>query len=189
MIGGTYEYLLSSLPNLSFQKTEESREEVLGLLAKYAGSAADNLSPVQMLDGEVEKFLPAALLSTFKKMHLANIHREEFRNSKVALLAGFASFTYELRHKLQAWRIARQNGESQAGHNEQVALLGDGNPLEQEVRFIKLQWRELEDLAAGHFSDADTVFGYKIQLMLLLRWWSFNSEKGFEKFKQLTTTQ
>jgi hypothetical protein len=186
MIGGTFEYLMSSLPNLSFQNTEETKQGVLGLLQKYAGKAVE-LSPVEILDSEAEKFLPTSAFYIFQKVSLKNIHEREFREHNSKVLSAFSKFTFELKKETKVWRKSQQEKEGKTVKNKLEEIIGEGTPLEKEIQIMKYQWNELEELSAGHFADVEALFTYKIKLMILLRWWSFKMEKGFEKFTQITT--
>lgn len=187
MIGGTFEYVMSSLPNLSFQKTDELRQRVLGILEQYAGSAAEKLSPTRMLDGEAQKFLPAAQFAVFQKMSLRNIHEPEFREGPSQVVSDFSTFAFKLKKELKQWRILQKENDKRAVENELIKLIGEGTPLEREMRILSYQWDAVEEFSVGHFADAEALFAYKIKLMILLRWWSFDPEKGFKKFLKMTT--
>ena len=186
MIGGTYEYLMSSLPDLSFQNTDEAKRKVLGLLKKYAGNAAGQLSTVELLDSEAQKFLPTSTFNIFQKITLKNIHEEIFQNSKSRVLANFSTFRFELKKELKALRTSQSGSEKKTAKNNLEKIISDSTPLEKEIQIMQYQWQKLEDFSAGHFSDLEAVFTYKIKLLLLLRWWSFDAEKGFAKFTKMT---
>lgn len=188
MIGGTFEYLMSSLPNLSFQNTEEAKQRVLRVLQKYAGNASEGLSPADILDEEAQKFLPASAFSIFQKMNLKNIHEEAFQKNKSQVLSAFSKFTFELKKEIKARRTSQDGNDKKSTKNNRIEeIIGDGTPLEKEIRIMQYQWDTLEALSVGHFADMEAVFTYKIKLMILLRWWSFNEEKGFKNFIRMTT--
>ncbi len=187
MIGGTYEYLMSSLPDLQFQNTNEVKQEVTGLLQKYAGSVADQYDPVKILDIEAQKFLPVSRYRIFKKMNLKNIHNEDFQHIKSKVVSNFSRFSFELKTQLKAWRTAQNSDERKSVKNHLDHILSAGTPLEKEIQIMKYQWHKLEDLSAGHFSDVEALFTYKLKLLILLRWWSFDAQTGFEKFTRITT--
>lgn len=186
MIGGTYEYLMSSLPHLSFQNTDESNQAILGLLTKYGGSKTETLDPIEVIDSEAQKFLPPHMFYFFQKMNLRNIHKIEFQNTKSEVLSAFSSSTFDLKTKMKAWRISENGEDEKVGKNDFQKIINHGTPLEKEIQILKYQWRKLEDISVGHFSNLEAVFEYKIKLLLLLRWWSFDAEKGFAKFTQMT---
>lgn len=186
MIGGTFEYLISSLPYLSFENTAEQRHKVLELFRKYNGKKTEGLNPVTILDNEAEKFLPKSSFHLFQRMNLNNIHEEEFRNSKNSVLSDFSTFCFDLKKALGQWRRFQNEGEKKSIKNNVEQLLEGSNPLEKEVRLMEYQWKKLEDFSAGHFSDLEAIFIYKIKLLIILRWWSFDAKKGFQKFQKMT---
>lgn len=186
MIGGTFEYLLSSLPNLSFQNSDEIKGQVFNLLQKYAGKSNEKLSLIQILDKEAEKFLPRSTFDTFQKINLKNIHQPEFQNHKIKTLSAFSTFTFELKKAIEIWRLSQREGEDKNAGNRVKKLIGDGSPLEKEIQIMKYQWDKLEEFSVGNFANAESLFTYKIKLMILLRWWSFDQKQGYENFKQLT---
>ena len=126
MIGGTFEYLMSSLPNLSFQNSDEIKGRVIDLLQKYAGKSNEKLSLLEILDKEAEKFLPASTFDTFQKINLNNIHHPEFHNHKIKTLSAFAKFTFELKKGIKTWRTSskRDGEEKTAAKNSLKKLIG-----------------------------------------------------------------
>lgn len=186
MISGTYEYLISSLPNLSFQNTEETKRAVLDLLNIYGGGETGALSPIEILDNEARKFMPAPMFHVFRRINLSNIHKAEFQNTRIRVLCAFSKSTFELKKEIEAWRLPKNGSENDTDENDIDKIVGDGTHLEKEIQILKYQWRELEDISTGHFSSLEAVFSYKIKLLLLQRWWSFDVEKGFERFTRMT---
>lgn len=185
MIGGTFEYLMSSLPNLVFQNTDETKRRVIGLLQKYAGVASDEINPAEILDSEAQKFLDPATFNIFQKINLRNIHELEFQKNKSTVLSTFSKFTFDLKEKIRQSRIS-QKGNEKSSKGSLEKLIDQGTPLEKEIQIIKYQWEKLEELSVGHHADLEALITYKIKLMILLRWWSFNVEKGFEIFTRMT---
>ena len=186
MIGGTFEYLMSSLPNLSFQNTDETKQRVLGLLQKYAGNVVE-INPAEILDSEAEKFLPPSLFYIFQKINLKNIHEEAFQKNRSKVLSAFSKFTFEFKKEIKARRTSQNINEKKTANSDIEKIIGDGTPLEKEIQIMKYQWGKLEEISVGHFADVEALFTYKIKLIILLRWWSFNKENGFEKFTQMAT--
>lgn len=186
MIGGTLEYLMSSLPHLTFHNTAEAQERVLGLLRSYGGPTTDTLSPTQILDEEAQKFLSPTAFSVFQRMNLKNIHQPEFREADIPLLAAYSAFSLEFKVAIREWRTPSNEGDHKAANEQLTALISTGNPLEKELRIMQHQWATLEALSAGHFADVTALFTYKIKLLILLRWWSFDREKGFQRFLKMT---
>ena len=187
MIGGTYEYLMSSLPNLSFQNTDEAKRHVIEVLNAYSDDPTAALTPLGLWDREAQKFLPADAFNVFKKIYLANLHELEFQKSKSKVLSAFSEFNFELKKEIIKWKTSQTAKAHKAPMSNIENLVGHGTPLEKEINIMKYQWDKLEDIATGHFADMETVFTYKLKLMILLRWWSFNTEIGFNKFTRIST--
>lgn len=186
MIQGNLEYLMSSLPYLFFTDAEEERMRVAALFQKYAGPAAAGQSLLSIFEAEAGKFLSADAFQTLKEIRLEDMHGPAFRNSKNKVLATFAAYTYGLKEDVRQLRLAR-SGRSEASAQKKPPLpLTPGNPLEEEIQLMKWQWETLEELSTGHYTDFGALCIYKLKLLLLLRWWGFDREKGFEKFLEIT---
>jgi hypothetical protein len=187
MIGGRYEYLLSSLPTLYFENTDEAKQRVIGLLEKYQSNQSKQFNAADILDNEVHKFFPDHLFQTFRSVNLTNIHNEIFQSSKSKVLSEFSIFRNELLSDLKDWRTTQNGGMNKAKNKTLEEILKKGTPLEKEIQLMRYQWEKLEDFAAGHFYDFESLFTYKIKLLILLRWWSFDDVKGLAIFNKLTT--
>ncbi len=185
MIDDNLEYLMSSLPDLVFKYEGEERKKVFALLHHYAGEPNPPKGLVEILDEEAAKFLTESEIVLFKKISLVNIYREEFRNSKWNLLSQFAKFDFSLKEKIRQLRIARKENKSGSAGNENDFIIS-GNPLEEELQILQYQWDAVEEFAVNHFTDIDALVAYKIKLMILLRWWSFDADQGFDIFSDKT---
>ena len=188
MIGGTYEYLISSLPNLSFQNNEETRQQVISTLRKYAGPANEELSLVEILNREAEKFLPTSVLNIFQTLNLRDIHKPRFQESRIKVLSAFSQYTSELKEEIKTWRTSQNENKNNAASKKVAQIIGEGTPLEKEINIMGHQWDTLEEISVGHLEDLEALFTYKIKLMILQRWWSFDTEKGLNKFILMTQT-
>ena len=187
MIGSDLEYIMTSLPYLSFEKGEEKRQKVLSLLFDYAGVEPGQSSPLDILDQEASKFLPSEDFLLFQKVDLKNIHQAPYLNTKSPTLSSFAHFVLSLKKGLADRR--NPQSEKSISSPELLETIDHGSPLEIEERLLKLQWDQLEDLSSGHFSDLDALIIYKLKLSILLRWWSFDAHLGYQKFIHLTKVE
>ncbi len=186
---GNLEYLMSSLPNLSFQNTEETQLQVTSLFKKYAGIADTDNNPIVNLNKEADKFLSQSESEFFQEINLDTIYNSAFQKSKNKLVEAFSVYTFSLKKNVEQLRMFRKNTENQVLSSKQLLSITPGNPLEEEVQLIKFQWDKLESLSIGHYADFEALIIYKLQLMLLLRWWSFNSDKGFSVFEKTIKTE
>ena len=182
MIQGNLEYLVSSLPYLSFQYAEEERRRVVSIFARYAGPAAQEKGILSIFEDEAGKFLPPDDFQTLKRIRLEDIHGPSFRKSGNKVLATFSGYAYSLKKDIRQLRLARKSNLEEPAHRKTSLPLIQGNPLEEEIQLMKWQWDVLEELSVGHYADFGALCIYKLKLLLLMRWWGFDRKKGFEKF-------
>ncbi|MHA7831523.1 MAG: hypothetical protein ACX93O_10515 [Flagellimonas sp.] len=186
MIAGNLEYLMSSLPYLSLQDTEEVRSMVHSVLKKYADSSKGEKDTVAILDEEAQKFLNPKDYCLFQQIDLDTIHSENFKTHRNKVLAEFSTYLHNLKEGIQQLRILRKNSGEASIPKKPPLPLEPGNPLEEETQLIKWQWDKLEELSLGHYSDFGALAIYKLKLLLLERWWSFDQEQGFAIFLNAT---
>lgn len=186
MIGGNLEYLMSSLPNLSFEHSSESRKQVFSVMEKYAGTKEEKTDLIVILNSEAEKFLSAQKYDLFRNVNLDDIYKTLFQHSSCKLLSAYSKYTFFLKKEIMQLRLARKDPKNGAPPKEQEVLIRPGTPLQAEIQVMKYQWDKLEELSVGHYADLEDLICYKLKLMIMLRWWSFDSDRGFEIFTQKT---
>lgn len=184
MLSGTLEYLMTSLPHLQFTNALEVRNRVQSIFKAYA-SDESKASLSFALNEEAAKFLSTKKEQLFSKIELNTIHKSEFQNSTSPVLSGFSNFNLKLKNQLKARRDSKKESSDTSPKKINISILEDANPLEQEIQIMTLQWQEVEQLSVGHFSDFDALVAYKIKLMLMERWWSFDKTKGYDKYLDL----
>lgn len=186
MSSGNLEYLMASLPHLSFADSMEVRSSVSSLLKKYVNPSEVEKSVVTILEEEAAKFLSSEASRLFCEIDLGTIHFNMFQESKHKVLADFSAFMYELKKGIEQLRISRSKENNESFAKKLQIAITPGNPLEEELQLLQLQWDKLESLSIGHYADFTALITYKLKVMLLLRWWSFDTEKGFDLFVQTT---
>lgn len=184
MISGDLEYFMSSLPYLSFQNTPEIRERVAMLLETYAGPGDHRISLVRMLEEEAKKFMSAEAYILFSKVDLDTVYQTAVQQSRNQMLADFSKFAFELREKVRQLRLFRKGSDGKTAPDQKEVFL-EGTPLEEEIQLLKFQWDRLELLSVENYANLEALIIYKLKLMLLLRWWNFDSVQGYERFLQL----
>ena len=186
MIAGDLEYLMSSLPYLSFDAGKEYQRSVSDCFIKYAGPQMANRSLVVLLEMEAKKFLSPARYRQFKEIHIDHIHQEGTLNDSPPLLFEFAQYLAALKQELKSLRLARRAAADRAGLDRVASPIKPGNPLEEEIQLLQMQWDKLEALSSMHYADFSALVAYRLQLMLLLRLWSFDEQKGYDIFVETT---
>ncbi len=186
MITGNLEYVMSSFPHLHFQNSDEERIRVFSVLRKYAGPLGEEKSIIAILDEEAGKFLTSRASHILKQITLEDIHKEVFQHSKNKVLSAFSAYVHRLKKDIEQLRISRKKRLDASMAKKQPLPLLPGTPLEEEIQLLKMQWEKLDGLSIGHYTDFGALIIYKLKLLLLLRWWSFDQKKGFENFLHIT---
>lgn len=186
MIGGDLEYLISSLPYLRFDDSQGYQRSVSRCFQKYAGAAAKGRPIDRLLDQEAGKFLSQKDQKLFGELSLQQLHNDAYRRAGLPLLAAFSAYVTGLNEALKALRLARRKNNDPMALVKIEAPIEPGNPLQEELQLLKLQWEKLEELSALHYADLTALVAYKLKLLLLLRLWSFDAQKGYEVFTKTT---
>lgn len=184
MISGNLEYLMTSLPQLLFTNSVEARHRVYAIFKAYALNE-ESSSLTNILNQEAAKYLSPNKEKIFNLIELKTIHASEFQNSEYSVLSEFSTFYATLKHKLKSLRETRKESSELTNASKNTIVLEPGNPLEQEIQIMHLQWQEIENLSIGHFSDFNALLAYKIKLLLMQRWWNFDEAVGFDKYLDL----
>jgi hypothetical protein len=184
MLTGNLEYLMSSLPNLSFSNSEEIRFAVKTLFQKYAVEPDRSDDMIAVLSHEASKFISTSQFDKLKGIQLADIHNREFQESGIEVVSEFSKFVFQLKSELKAFRLSRRSEESLVKTNYEILGNIPSNPLDAEAYLLKIQWQRLEALNFGHFSNFSALIVYKLKLEVLQRWWKFDSEVGFKFFQE-----
>jgi hypothetical protein len=186
MIIGDLEYLISSLPYLSFSNNPEYQEKVKTLFQSYIEEGEEEMDPAGMLDLEAAKFVSGKSLSLLRDLELDRIHESTYRHRGSRVLEKFSQYVLRQKEALKEIRLHRKDSPSSNGRQDTNLLSLEGSPLEQEVQLMKYQWEQLEELSGGHYADLEALILYKLKLLVLLRWWHFDARLGFKRFLELT---
>jgi hypothetical protein len=184
MFAGNLEYIISSLPHLSFSAEEQLQNEIKSLFQKYASAEEASGNVMAILNTEAEKYLSARDFKNFQDLQLIAIHQDAFQKSRINIVAEFSRFMFNLKDELKTYRLAQKTEEVSAKTNfEWITDLSE-NPLTAELQLMQLQWNKLEALSQGHYANFSALILYKLKLQLLLRWWSFDMKTGFAVFQK-----
>jgi hypothetical protein len=130
---------------------------------------------------EAEKWLDQMILKS--SVHLictqwplteANRRSEKIQN-----------FENDLRTDIAAFREARRKDLEYKPSSFPLSAIKEGNPLDVELRFMEFRWQFLDEMEREHHFDFTNVVIYFLKLLLLQRYFSFEKEKGLQKFQML----
>jgi len=154
-----YIYLISSLPTLHFGTSspfsfERFLEVCKGLIPD---SDIDEIKEAVKVSGRV---LPR-MTQAMKKWHAFDA---TLRNELVKVRAS--------RKKIDQARYLRPDGYEVDLSIAHIALTARRNPsiIEAEKTLDQERWRTLDEIAAGHYFDLDTLIVYAHKLLILEKW-------------------
>jgi len=153
-----YYYLVSQLPFLIFDgKPSINREQFLS---------------------EAEKWLSASDMKILLKADMNDFSHE---SAGLNILKEYKDFEKYLRGELAKWRKARKNkGEYKLPAD--IAGIDKGTPLDIERKLLFLRWVWIESKEEGHYFDLGFLLMYFIKLQILERLFTFDAQKGKERF-------
>ena len=156
-----YYYLIPSLPLLKFPKKPYlTGEEFIA---------------------EAEKWLTVEDFAILSQVDINNFILDE---KDAPIVRIYKDFEYSIRAELASFRIAKKkNTEYKIRQDLSQIIQQDYNPLEIETRLLQLRWDFLEEQEVSHFFDLDFLIIYYLKLQILQRLFSFDKERGRERFQ------
>ena len=123
---------------------------------------------------------------------LSNIDINNFIKNRqdTPLLRTWKEFEFSIREELAGFRAAkRKNAEYKIRRDLAEIVLQENNPLEAEKQLLLLRWNFLEQQEIGHYFDLDFLAIYCLKLQLLERLFSFDKQKGKERFESFSLVE
>ena len=162
-----YYYLTSSLPLLKFQEKP--------------------YITVEEFIAEAKKWLIVGDFAILSQVDINNFTLDE---KDVPIVRIYKDFEYSIRNELASFRIAKKkNTEYKIRKDLTEIIQEDYNPLEMEVKLLQLRWEFLEQQELSHFFDLDFLIIYYLKLQILKRLFSFDKQKGIEKFQVYSSVE
>lgn len=131
---------------------------------------------------EAEKWLTPR---DFKSLSETDINDFSLTGKFPATLANYKKFESTLRQDIFSWREAKLRDQEYKPVSMPVSVIKEGNPLEIEIKLMKLKWDFIEEMEREHHFDLGFIILYYLKLQILRRLFTFNKEKGLEKFQKL----
>ncbi len=160
-----YYYLAAALPLLRFtERPSLSKEDFISQAVKW-------LTPRDFL-----------ILS---RIDVNNVFRYP---EDPSLLVIYKEFEYSLRRELALYRAALRRGQEYKHRGDLREIIQQlDNPLQIERALLLLRWDFLEEQEFGHFFDLDFLIVYYLKLQILQRLFSFDKEKGNQRFESYSS--
>ena len=159
-----YEYLISSLPALSFGARPPMSLE--GLVAVCENMVSDNDMRALKAIKDGSLYSGAAFHNGALKKWLA--FDIMLKNEIVAIRAA--------RKKIDPSKFFRPDGHPSSYRASHIAINAyrAASPLETEKMLDLERWQELDDMNFGHYFDADALMIYALKLAILQKWETIN---------------
>ncbi len=100
-------------------------------------------------------------------------------------LASYKKNESAIRDDIFNWRQAKKRDQDYKPTSFPVSIIKDGNPLEIEIRLLQLKWNFIDEIEREHHFDLGFIILYYLKLQILRRLYTFNKEKGLEKYQKL----
>ncbi|MBO8131294.1 MAG: DUF2764 family protein [Candidatus Marinimicrobia bacterium] len=113
-----------------------------------------------------------------------NINEYQIKPYDPEIVKKYKQFEYELRLDMANYRRAKKMSQEYKTKYVPSGILRESTPLEIEKALMKARWDFIDELEIDHHFDLEKLITYLLKLQILERLFTFNKEKGFEKFKQ-----
>jgi len=162
-----YYYLIASLPLLKFMEPASITKD-------------DFLS-------QAEKWLSR---EDFTLLNRAGIDNFLYKPKDTSFLKRWKEFEYSIRTELAFYRKAKkQDSEYKLEKDLRSIIQESSNPLEIEIKLLRIRWDFLDEQEIGHFFDLDFLTAYYLKLQISARLASFDKEKGKQNLEAYSSVE
>jgi hypothetical protein len=131
---------------------------------------------------EAEKWLTEHEMKT---LHAVDINRYAARSNDHPVYKNILHYEHLIRTDVAKWREAKKNDLDYKPSTIPAALLKEGTPLDAEMKLMRLRWDYIDEMMRDLHFDFGYLILYYLQLQLLQRFFTFDKERGLEKFQKL----
>jgi hypothetical protein len=157
-----YYYFIAQLPTLFFRKEPDIT--------------------IDRFMNEAEKWLDP---NDFEILCSLDLQSVAINRGEPADLKKYKNFENDLRTDIAAFRGAQRKDLEYKPSSFPLSAIKEGNPLEVEIRFMEFRWQFLDEMEREHHFDFTNVVIYFLKLLLLQRYFTFEKEKGLQRFQML----
>ena len=155
-------YLIAQLPTLMFGKESPVTKDAF--------------------IAEAEKWLTEREMAALNEV---KINRYTASGKDHPVYMKILQYEHLIRTDVAKWREAQKNDLDYKPSAIPAALLKEGTPLDAEMKLMRLRWDYIDEMMREHHFDFGYLILYYIQLQLLQRFFTFDKERGLEKFQKL----
>lgn len=131
---------------------------------------------------ESEKWMSS---KEFNILSNADINDTSTRTNDHKVLALYKNFESQVRNDIVNWRKAKHLDQDYKPSSFPISLIKDGNPLEVERNLMELRWAFIDEMERERHFDLGVLILYYLKLQILKRYFTFDKEKGLNKFQNL----
>jgi hypothetical protein len=162
-----YYYLIASLPLLKFIEPASITED-------------DFLA-------QADKWLSR---EDFILLNRAGIDNFLYKPKDTPFLKRWKEFEYSTRTELALYRKAKKRDSEYKLEKDLYSIIQESkNPLEIEIKLLRIRWDFLEEQEIEHFFDLDFLMVYYLKLQILVRLASFDKEKGRQNLEAYSSVE
>ena len=131
---------------------------------------------------ESEKWMSS---KEFNILSNADINDTSTRTNDHKVLALYKNFESQVKNDIVNWRKAKQLDQDYKPSSFPISLIKDGNPLDVEIKLMELRWAFIDEMERERHFDLGVLILYYLKLQILKRYFTFDKEKGLNKFQKI----
>lgn len=137
---------------------------------------------IEYFQAEADKWLSDR---EWKALNAVDIARFSLHGNDHAVVKKYLEYELRIRTDIAQWREARKSDLEYKPSTLPSSVLKEGTPLEVEVKLMELRWSFIDEMMRDMHFEFGYLILYYMKLQLLQRFFTFDREKGLEKFQKL----
>ena len=142
----------------------------------------ETITTIDYFLAESEKWMSS---KEFNILSNADINDTSTRTNDHKVLALYKNFESQVKNDIVNWRKAKQLNQDYKPSSFPISLIKDGNPLDVEIKLMELRWAFIDEMERERHFDLGVLILYYLKLQILKRYFTFDKEKGLNKFQNL----
>jgi len=142
----------------------------------------ETITTIDYFLAESEKWMSS---KEFNILSNADINDTSTRTNDHKVLALYKNFESQVKNDIVNWRKAKQLNQDYKPSSFPISLIKDGNPLDVEIKLMELRWAFIDEMERERHFDLGVLILYYLKLQILKRYFTFDKEKGLNKFQKI----